>query len=141
MENTEILNEIHKGAKMGMESIGHIADKTEDNDFKKILKSQYNEYKTIYDNSKSLLSQHGNVPEDIPPMQNMMTWFGIEMNTIKDVSNNKLADLLIQGINMGIIKGTELLNHEPNMQKEVKQLVNDYIALQERNLDEMKKWL
>ena len=141
MENTEIINEIHKGAKMGMESIGHIADKTQDMNFKKVLITQYNEYKHIYDSSKLLLSQNGGTPEDIPPMQNMMTWMGIEMNTLKNTSNNKLADLLIQGINMGIIKGNELLNHEHNMPEDINQLVNDYVALQERNLDEMKKWL
>ena len=74
-------------------------------------------------------------------MQNMMTWMGIQMNTLTNTSNNKLADLMIQGINMGIIKGNEILNHEKNMPQEIHQLVNDYVALQERNLDEMKKWL
>lgn len=141
MENIEILNEVHKGAKMGMESIGTIADKTEDVNLKKVLTSQYKEYKKIYDNSEILLAKHDGTPEDIPPMQNVMTWMGIQMNTITDTSNNKLADLMIQGINMGIIKGNEILNHEKDMPNETKKLVTDYVALQERNLDEMKKWL
>lgn len=141
MENIEILNEVHKGAKMGMESIGTIADKTEDVNFKKVLTSQYKEYKKIYDNSEILLAKHDGTPEDIPPMQNVMTWIGIQMNTLTDTSNNKLADLMIQGINMGIIKGNEILNHEKDMPNETKKLVTDYVALQERNLDEMKKWL
>ena len=42
---------------------------------------------------------------------------------------------------MGIIKGNEILNHEKDMPEETKKLVTDYVALQERNLDEMKKWL
>lgn len=141
MENIEILNEVHKGAKMGMESIDTIADKTEDVNFKKVLTSQYKEYKKIYDDSEILLAKHDGTPEDIPPMQNVMTWMGIQMNTIADTSNNKLADLMIQGINMGIIKGNEILNHEKDMPNETKKLVTDYVALQERNLDEMKKWL
>lgn len=141
MENIEILNEVHKGAKMGMESIDTIADKTEDVNLKKVLTSQYKEYKKIYDNSEILLAKHDGTPEDIPPMQNVMTWMGIQMNTITDTSNNKLADLMIQGINMGIIKGNEILNHEKDMPNETKKLVTDYVALQERNLDEMKKWL
>ena len=74
-------------------------------------------------------------------MQNVMTWMGIQMNTLTDTSNNKLADLMIQGINMGIIKGNEILKHEKDMPEETKKLVTDYVALQERNLDEMKKWL
>jgi len=141
MDNNEILNEIHKGAKMGMESIGTITEKVEDLNLKKVLTSQYNEYKKIYDNSEVLIAKNHGKPEDIPPMQNMMTWMGIQMNTLTNTSNNKLADLMIQGINMGIIKGNEILNHEKNMPQEIHQLVNDYVALQERNLDEMKKWL
>lgn len=141
MDNNEILNEIHKGAKMGMESIGTIADKADDTNFKKVLTAQYNEYKKIYDNSEFLIAKNHGTPEDIPPMQNMMTWMGIQMNTLNNTSNNKLADLMIQGINMGIIKGNEILNHEKNMPQEIHKLVNDYVALQERNLDEMKKWL
>ena len=141
MENIEILNEVHKGAKMGMESIGTIADKTEDVNFKKVLASQYNEYKKIYDNSEILLTKNNGIPEDISPMQNVITWMGIQMNTLTDTSINKLADLMIQGINMGIIKGNEILNHEKDMPNETKKLVTDYVALQERNLDEMKKWL
>ena len=141
MENIEILNEVHKGAKMGMESIGTIADKTEDVNFKKVLASQYNEYKKIYDNSEVLLTKNNGIPEDIPPMQNVMTWMGIQMNTLTDTSNNKLADLMIQGINMGIIKGNEILNHEKDMPNETKKLVTDYVALQERNLKKKKKWL
>ena len=141
MDNNEILNEIHKGAKMGMESIGTITEKVEDLNLKKVLTSQYNEYKKIYDNSEVLIAKNHGKPEDIPPMQNMMTWMGIQMNTLTNTSNNKLADLMIQGINMGIIKGNEILNHEKNMPQEIHQLVNDYVTLQERNLDEMKKWL
>jgi len=141
MDNNEILNEIHKGAKMGMESIGTITEKVEDLNLKKVLTAQYNEYKKIYDNSEVLIAKNHGKPEDIPPMQNMMTWMGIQMNTLTNTSNNKLADLMIQGINMGIIKGNEILNHEKNMPQEIHQLVNDYVTLQERNLDEMKKWL
>ena len=141
MENNEILNEVHKGAKMGMESIGTIADKTQDTNFKKILIHQYNEYKSLYNDSTILLTKSGAKIEDISPMQNAMGWMGIQMNTMMDTSNNKLADMLIQGINMGIVKGNELINHAPNMPTEIKNLVNHYVDVQEKNLDELKKWL
>ncbi len=35
----------------------------------------------------------------------MMTWYGIQMNTIKDDTISKLSELLMQGTNMGIIEG------------------------------------
>ena len=141
MNNNEILNEVHKGAKMGMESIGTIADKTKDTNFKKVLIHQYNEYKNLYNNSTLLLTKSGAKIEDIPAMQNAMSWMGIQMNTMTDTSNNKLADMLIQGINMGIVRGAEIINHSPNMPKDIKNLVDNFVDVQERNLDELKKWL
>ena len=43
-----------------------------------------------------------------------MGWMGVEMNTLTDKSNSKIAELMIQGTNMGIIEGVKLLNHNPD---------------------------
>jgi hypothetical protein len=43
-------------------------------------------------------------------MNKMMTWYGIQMKTMKDHTTSKLSELLMQGTNMGIIEGRRLLN-------------------------------
>ena len=45
-------------------------------------------------------------------MNKVMTWYGIEMKTMFDKSNSKIAELLLQGTNMGIIEGRKLLNNK-----------------------------
>ena len=69
-----------------------------------------------------------------------MTWYGIQKDTILDDSVSKLADLLINGTNMGIIEGRKLLNNK-TMDKKVHKLCNEYVKVQEKYIEKLKKFL
>ena len=66
---------------------------------------------------------------------------GIQMNTMNDKSNSKLSELLIQGNDMGVIKGTKLLNESSFTTPEIENLLSDFVRLQEKNIDDLKKFL
>lgn len=70
-----------------------------------------------------------------------MGWTGIQFNTINDTSNSNLSEILIQGYDMGIIKGVKLLNQSPEASKEVKDILDGFIRLQENNIERLKKFL
>jgi len=141
MKDIDILREINKNSKMGMDSLTTVIKKVEDDEFKNLLNTQHNEYQNIYDRSQELLIKHNNGPEDSTPMQKAMSWMGIQMNTITDTSNSKLSELLIQGNDMGVVKGTRLLNNYSFMNDEIKNIVSDFVRLQEKNIDDLKKYL
>ena len=69
-----------------------------------------------------------------------MTWYGIEMKTMMDDSSSKISELIIQGVNMGIIEGRKLLNNK-DINKEIKNLIDEYINVQEKELENLKKFL
>ena len=69
-----------------------------------------------------------------------MTWYGIEMKTILDSSTSKIAELLLQGTNMGIIEGRKLLNHK-NMDENVHSLVQKYVRKKEKAVEKLKQFL
>ena len=70
-----------------------------------------------------------------------MSWMGIELNTLTDTSNSKLAQILIQGNDMGIIKGTKLLNNLTFEDSQIENLLKDFINLQQENIEGLKKFL
>ena len=41
-----------------------------------------------------------------------------------DTSNSKLSEILIQGYGMGVIKGFKLLNNNPDVSNETKDILN-----------------
>ena len=54
-QNLNILDEINKGATMGMDAISYISDKVSDYDFKEVLNTEYNKYKKNFKKSKWLI--------------------------------------------------------------------------------------
>ena len=141
MRELEILKEINKNSKMGMDSLTTVIKKVEDEEFKNLLNTQHNEYQNIFDRTQELLIQNNETIQETPMMQKAMSWMGIQFNTIADTSTSQLSELLIQGNDMGVVKGTKLLNHYYFMNNEIKNIVSDFVRLQEKNIDDVKKWL
>ena len=140
-KNLEVLKEVCKGVKMGMDAITYIEDKTDDEDFKKVLKHEYSMYNNILEKVDDAYSNYGEFPGDASLKDKAMLWYGIQMNTIKDTTSSKLAELLAQGTNMGIIEGRRLLNHNEGLDTDVDKLLNDFVSFQEEFVEKLKQYL
>ena len=140
-DNINALNEIHKGTCMGQDALSFVLDKVLDNKFKSLLLKQFDDYDDIAKEIEELYSKYneGN-PDDTSVMNKAMTWSGIEMKTIKDHSDSKIAELIINGNNMGIIEGVKILNNK-KINDEVKNIVSKFVVMQEKNIDVLKKYL
>lgn len=141
MDDLTILNEIHKGITMGMNSLEDISKKTSDQTFKDNLNMQYNTYLDTLNTVNSEFEKIGETPDNATLNQKVMEWTGIQINTMKNTSNTKLSEILIQGYDMGIIKGTKLLNQSPEASQNVKNILNNFIQIQENNINQLKKFL
>lgn len=141
-ENLNILDEVNKGATMGMNAIHYVSDKVGDENFKQVLDVEYNKYKEIYNRVNDLYSNYSDKePHETSPMEKMMTWSGIQMNTMTDKSNSKISELLMQGTNMGIIEGRRLLNEHHEIEPDVENILNDFVVMQEDSVETLKKYL
>lgn len=136
-----ILNELNKGIKMGMDSTSNVAEKVQDDRLKQDLKFQYDEYNRILNNVNDTLTQYDDFPKDLNPMLKTMGWMNVEWNTIDDKSNSNIAEMMIKGTNMGIIKGVKLLNHNPDTDDTIKNILTDFIQFQENTIEQLKKYL
>ena len=71
-------------------------------------------------------------------MQKAMGWMSVEMNTIADKSNSKIAEMMLQGTNMGIIEGIKLKNEFPDLNNSVESVLNEFIKFQQDNVEQLK---
>ena len=136
-----ILNELNKGIKMGMDSISTVSEKVQDDRFKKDLKYQYDKYNEILNKVNDELDNYNNFPKELNPMQKAMGWMSIQFNTLDDKSNSKISEMMLQGINMGIIEGVKLLNHNPDTDENIKNILYEFISFQENTAEQLKKYL
>ena len=142
-ENKEVnvLDELHKGACMGKDAIHFILEKVEDKGLKEELNIQYRKYDKIVNEINALYPAYSEkTPHDTTALNKARTWYGIEMKTLMDSSTSKLAELLMQGTNMGIIEGRRLLNHKHTDDK-INDLVQEYVDMQESAVEKLKLFL
>ena len=138
-QNLNILDEINKGATMGMDALSFVYEKASDNTFKD---TEYKKYKKISERVNDLYSEYTTKePHETNTMNKMMTWYGIQMRTMKDDTTSKLSELLMQGTNMGIIEGRRLINQNENAAPNVKNILNDFVTMQEDSIETLKKYL
>ena len=141
-QNLNILDEVNKGATMGMDAISYVSEKASDSKFKVVLETEYNKYKKISERVNDLYSNYSDKePHETNAMNKMMTWYGIQMRTMTDDTTSKLSELLMQGTNMGIIEGRRLLNQNANAAPNVKNILNDFVVMQEESVETLKKYL
>ena len=141
-QNLNILDEVNKGATMGMDAISFISDKVKDDIFKEVLDVEYNKYEAISRRVNDIYGHYSSKdPHETNAMNKAMTWYGIQMRTMNDDSNSKLCELLMQGTNMGIIEGRRLINQNPDAAQDVKDVLNDFVVMQEDSVETLKKYL
>ena len=140
-QNVKVLDEVSKGTTMGMDAISYVSDKVQEPNLKDTLAHEYSMYNNILSKVDNAFKRYNEVPNDYKLTNKAMLWYGIQMNTLKNTSNSKIAELLIQGTNMGIIEGRKLLNHNENLDKETDKLLNDFVKFQEESVEKLKSFL
>ena len=141
-DNLNILDEVNKGATMGMDAISYVSEKVKDGDFKQVLDVEYNKYKDVSNRVNKLYSNYSSKePHETNAMNKMMTWYGIQMKTMTDDTTSKLSELLMQGTNMGIIEGRRLLNQHNYSTPDVENILNEFVTMQEDSVETLKKYL
>ena len=139
--NMNVLDGINKGCFMGIDALDIVIKKVSDTSFKEVLEKQYEEYVSLTNRIDELYKEYSDKEaHETNMITKAMTWYGIEKDTMMDDSISKLADLLINGTNMGIIEGRKLLNNK-KMDKKVHKLCCDYTKMQENYIEKLKKFL
>lgn len=140
-KNIKLLDELNKGCCMGSDAVKFVLAKIEGKCFKKTVEDLLEEYEDLEEKIYKVYNKFSdNEPDKTNVMNKAMTWYGILIETIKDDSASKLAEMLIQGLNMGVIEGKKLLNQE-DTDKKVLKLIEEYIEMQEKYAEEMKEFL
>lgn len=140
-KNADILDELSKGCFMGMDALNYVLEKVDDKIFREILENQYDDYKKVSEKIEEIYPDYSSKePHETSKANKAMTWYTVQMKTITDSSTSKLAEILLQGTNMGIIEGRKLLNNK-EADKRIISLIDEYIKMQEKAVEKLKKFL
>ena len=100
--------------------------------------SNYNQQKKKYIDLMKTNKIH---VEKISPFIKIMTSTGIAMNCAKDSSSEHIAEMLIQGTNMGIIKINQAMNRTSQANSRFIDEAQMILKKEQRYIDNLKKYL
>ena len=137
--DAEMLNFVYQNSQMGVETLNQLLPMIDNEAFKKRIEAQLKEYKQIHEEAKELLNRHGYDEKGIGAREKIMTYLMIDMKTLMDKSSSHIAEMLIQGSNMGIIDAVKRINqYEKEAEKEVTALMKRLLKFEENNVERLK---
>jgi len=139
--NIEMLNYIYQNAQMGQNTLNQLLKISKDEKFNKLLGSQFDEYKKIFDKSEQLIKKEGEQLKDISARKKITVYIMINIETLKDKTPSHISEMLIQGSTMGIIDITKKIKEYKNADKDVIALARELLEFEQQNVEECKKFL
>lgn len=141
-QNAELLNFIYQNSEMGVETLNQIIEIVENPSLSKQLESQRKIYKEIHDKSKEMLNENGYDEKAISTLEKISAYIMINLKTLADRSDSHIAEMLIQGSNMGIIDAAKKINeYEDSAEKNIISLMKKLKKFEEENAEKMKAYL
>ncbi len=138
-----VLQALYQCGKMGSESSTSILKYVKDNDMKSDMTEILDGYQRISASSSKRLMQMGITPENTDIMTRMGSKIGMTVNTMIDSSSSHLAEMVIQGANMGItdLQGTINKYRDRSCESSAYGSLEDGIRFNQSVVEKMKKYL
>jgi len=140
-QNVELLNYIHQNSQMGKDTISQLILINKEEKYKKMLQSQFDEYKNIFDLTDNKLKQCNKKAKNINILAEVSTYIMINLKTLTNKTPSHISEMLIQGSTMGIVDITKKIKEYPNAEKEILDLANKLLEFEQNNIEECKKYL
>jgi len=139
--NAELLNFIYQNSQMGVNTLSQLMDIAEDEEFRKHLQQQYEEYKDIHEKAKQALNENGYDEKGISALDKIKTYIMVNIQTLTDKSSSHIAEMLMVGSNMGIINAIKNLKKYSYAEQSIKSLMERLLKLEENNVQQLKNFL
>lgn len=140
-KKVRLADELYKISRMGMEATEIVLPKVENDELKEQIARQNSGYKNLAQRSKELLRQSGKEPKEERSAEKWMLRSSARLGTLLNKSSAHIAEMMINGSAMGIINITKTMNRSPGEDGQAKDLAGEYLAAEQRNIDDLKKHL
>lgn len=140
-DTIKLLRECSSGIEMAVASIDEVVDKANDQKMKKLLHDFQNEHKKIGDVVKNLLIKNDEKQKSPNPIAKGMSWMKTNIMTTVESKDATIADLIVDGCNMGVKSLSRFLNQFKNADEESKSIAHKLISLEEKLSKELREFL
>lgn len=140
-ETVQLLQDVIRNARTGESAIDQLLTISDNTEMRKDLMTEKAFYHSTVRTGEQALIRAGGKPEPVGPMAKAGMKMGIMFNTITDKSDCHIAEMVIQGANMGIVEMTKALNTYPNANEDALSIARNFIGQQQDIINRQKHYL
>ena len=142
--NVELLEHLYKDSSMGTQTLTDLLNvlNDKDNKIKDVIESVIKGYEKHLKIVKDYMKDNNYDIDSKPLISKLGAFMGIKMEVMKDNSDSRIANMLIQGITMGVLNVTKNLNkYKGKVSKDILSIVKDFKKHQEESIEKLKVYL
>ena len=136
----ELLQYIYKTADMGCEGIDAVEKHAEEKLLGELLREK-TEYQKIRNEADHLIREGGDEPSGTGMMAKVSADLMTAGQMAMDDSRGKIAEMMIEGTTMGVVKTIRHLNDYRGDNENARSLGKHLLRIQEQNIEKMKSYL
>ncbi len=140
-DTIKLLRECDAGVQMGIESIDDVRDSVRNPDLKEILVNCKKEHEDLCEEIEGALDRFGDDGKDPNPIAEGMSKLKTEWKLRMKDSDSTVADLMLDGCNMGVKSLSRYLNQYKAADESAKDIAKRLISLEERLGKDLRAWL
>lgn len=143
-ETQELLTYLYQDSDMALNNLSMLINKInkKDNKIKKVIEGLIKGYENYLVKVKDYMKTNNYDIQSKPLISKMGAYFGINMEVMKDNSDSRLADMLIQGLTMGVLNVSKKIDtFKGDVDKEVIGLAKEFKKFQQEGIEFLKKYL
>ncbi len=140
-DTIRLLRECDAGIKMGVASIDDVLGYVHDEQFKQYLSDCKNDHNHLDRELQELLDRYKDEGKDPNPIAQGMSWMKTNLKLIMHESDHTIADLMVDGCNMGVKSLSRYLNQYKAADESSKDIAKRLINLEERLAIDLRPYL
>lgn len=141
MKDGEMLDYVHEATEMGRYGILTVLGEARRPELRSALEQQLTEYEKLMDASATMLGERGKHPKALGAMAKLSSRISARMQTMMDPSQEKIAEMMVQGNTMGMTKSLRHLHDFRDGDPRVRDLADKLLQTEEANIEQMKTFL
>lgn len=140
-DTIKLIRECDAGIKMGVTSIDDVLTHVREEKMKNILRDARQEHERLRVELETMLSDYGDEGKDPNPLAKSMSWMKTNVKLGIENSDGTVADLIIEGCDMGIKSLSRYLNEYKAAEERAKNIAKKLIKIEETLSKDMRPFL
>ena len=140
-DTIKLLRECDAGIQMGVDSIDDVINRVDSEKMRECLSQCKKEHQQLDAEVQALLEKYRDDGKDPSPVAKGMSWMKTTMKMAMDESDATIADLMVDGCDMGVKSLSRYLNQYEAADEVSKDICKRLIKLEEKLGQQMREYL